>query len=96
MELIVGLETVAVDLIKLNHSVIPSAHVYVIMVVVDMAFGKMYNKRRETLLYEKIKLNHPYKEYIVLYQGRLWHFFHCRAIVQNHYSKITLRTLHFK
>jgi len=48
LELIVGWETVTVDPIKLNHSVIPSAHVYVIMVVVDnMAFDKMYNKRRE-------------------------------------------------
>jgi len=47
LELIVGWETVTVDPIKLNHSVIPSAHVYVIMVAVDMAFDKMYDKRKE-------------------------------------------------
>lgn len=58
LELIVGWETVTVDPIKLNHSVIPSAHVYVIMVVVDTAFDKMYQEKKK-LFYEKNKLNQP-------------------------------------
>jgi len=53
LELIVGWETVTVDPINLNHSVISYVHLYVIMVLVDMAFDKMYDKRRKKLSYVK-------------------------------------------
>lgn len=82
LELIVGWETVTVDPIKLNHSVIPSAHVYVIMVVVDMAFDKMYDKRREkTSIWEKQAKSTIKRIYFIVSTEIMAFFFHCRVIL---------------
>lgn len=91
LELIVGWETVTVDPINLNHSVISSVHVYVIMV--DMAFDKMYDKRRKkTFIREKLAKSTIKRIYFIV-STKIMAFFTANVIVLTHYGKIILRTL---